>query len=190
MRASAKPSTARVVDFRFGSKADIGLAPVDVRSTPKSGHQRSEYRCPLCAKSRHRELGAHGCSERVAKANESCASLATASGVNPSAFAISAAGADMPKRSMPKITPLSPTQRDQPKVAAASMDMRAVTLGGSTSSRYDCGCLAKSVQHGMETTRVSMPCASSSFLVSSASETSDPVAIKTRSGDPVASAIT
>ena len=67
---------------------------------------------------------------------------------------------------------------------------RAVTSGGSTSSRYDCGCLAKSVQHGMETTRVSMPRPSSSFFVSSASETSDPVAIKTRSGDPFASAIT
>src|SRR5437763_15323562 len=65
--------------------------------------------------------------------------------MNPSAFAISAAGADMPKRSMPKATPLSPTQRDQPKVAAASIDMRAVTSGGSTLSRYDCGCLAKSV---------------------------------------------
>ena len=37
----------------------------------------------------------------------------------------------MPKRSIPKVTPLSPTQRDQPKVAAASMDMRAVTSGGS-----------------------------------------------------------
>jgi hypothetical protein len=64
----------------------------------------------------------------VAKANESCASLATASGVNPSAFAISAARADMPKRSIPKVTPLSPTQRDQPKV---SMDMRAVTWAWS-----------------------------------------------------------
>jgi hypothetical protein len=25
-------------DVRFGSKADIGLPPVDVRFTPKSGH--------------------------------------------------------------------------------------------------------------------------------------------------------
>jgi hypothetical protein len=28
----------RRVDFRFGSKADIGLVPVDVRYSPKSGH--------------------------------------------------------------------------------------------------------------------------------------------------------
>src|SRR5262249_24924273 len=70
------------------------------------------------------------------------------------------------------------------------LDLGCPIPGGRTSSRYDCGCLAKSVQHGMETTRVSMPCASSSFFVSSASETSDPVAIKTRSGDPFASAIT
>jgi hypothetical protein len=28
-------------DVRFGSKADIGLPPVDVRFTPKSGHWNS-----------------------------------------------------------------------------------------------------------------------------------------------------
>jgi hypothetical protein len=27
-----------MLDFRFGSKADIGLPPVDVRYSPKSGH--------------------------------------------------------------------------------------------------------------------------------------------------------
>jgi hypothetical protein len=31
----------RVGDFRFGSKADIGLALVDVRFTPKSGHRQT-----------------------------------------------------------------------------------------------------------------------------------------------------
>jgi hypothetical protein len=39
-----------LVDFRFGSKADIGLAPVDVRFTPKSGHggaARSRIRSTL-----------------------------------------------------------------------------------------------------------------------------------------------
>jgi len=34
---------------RFGSKAGIGLLPVDVRFTPKSGHCRVTVRCPLCA---------------------------------------------------------------------------------------------------------------------------------------------
>jgi hypothetical protein len=38
-------------DVRFGSEADIGLAVVDVRFTPKSGHCRTTLGCPLCAKS-------------------------------------------------------------------------------------------------------------------------------------------
>ena len=43
----------RPVNVRFGSKADIGLASVDVRFTPKSGHGRVLAECPLCAISRH-----------------------------------------------------------------------------------------------------------------------------------------
>jgi hypothetical protein len=38
-------------DVRFGSKADIGLAQVDVRFTPESGHCSAQSQCPLCAKS-------------------------------------------------------------------------------------------------------------------------------------------
>ena len=37
----------------FGSKADIGARPVNVRFTPKSGHRNSAAECPLCAKSGH-----------------------------------------------------------------------------------------------------------------------------------------
>jgi hypothetical protein len=40
------------LNVRSGSKADIGLAPVDVRYSPKSGHGRVLAECPLCAKSR------------------------------------------------------------------------------------------------------------------------------------------
>jgi hypothetical protein len=36
-------------NVRFGSKADIGLALIDVRFTPKSGHRSVQLRCPLCA---------------------------------------------------------------------------------------------------------------------------------------------
>src|SRR5262249_47726052 len=36
---------------RFGSKADIGARPIDVRLTPESGHHRVRSPCPLCAKS-------------------------------------------------------------------------------------------------------------------------------------------
>jgi hypothetical protein len=46
-------SKNRVLDFRFGSKADIGEGATDVRLTPKSGHWKSTVQCPLCAKSRH-----------------------------------------------------------------------------------------------------------------------------------------
>jgi hypothetical protein len=38
---------------RFGSKADIGEGPTDVRFTPKSGHWLSVSGCPLCANSGH-----------------------------------------------------------------------------------------------------------------------------------------
>jgi hypothetical protein len=38
-------------NVRCGSKADIGLAPADVRFTPKSGHCRATVGCPLCATS-------------------------------------------------------------------------------------------------------------------------------------------
>jgi len=36
-------------NVRFGSQADIGLTPVDVRYSPKSGHWRTSVGCPLCA---------------------------------------------------------------------------------------------------------------------------------------------
>src|SRR5690242_2565168 len=40
-------------DVRYGSLADMAGRICDVRFTPKSGHQLSARRCPLCAKSRH-----------------------------------------------------------------------------------------------------------------------------------------
>jgi hypothetical protein len=39
----------RTANFRFGSKADIGLSPVDVRYSPKSGHGRVLAECLLSA---------------------------------------------------------------------------------------------------------------------------------------------
>jgi len=40
-------------NVRFGSKADICSAQVDVRFTPNSGHVRCNSQCPLCANSGH-----------------------------------------------------------------------------------------------------------------------------------------
>ena len=42
-----------LADFRFGSKADICSAQVDVRFTLKSGHVRCKEGCPLSANSGH-----------------------------------------------------------------------------------------------------------------------------------------
>src|SRR5262252_7950108 len=56
---SNTPKTARwgrlsgLVDVRFGSKADIGVRPRNVRFTPESGHWNPVVECPLCAKSGH-----------------------------------------------------------------------------------------------------------------------------------------
>src|SRR6516165_7144037 len=44
---------AKCPEVRFGSKADIAASLINVRFTPKSGHQQSALGCPLCAKSRH-----------------------------------------------------------------------------------------------------------------------------------------
>jgi len=46
-------SNSKPAHVRFGSKADIGARPIDVRFTPESGHWNSAAKCPLCAKSRH-----------------------------------------------------------------------------------------------------------------------------------------
>jgi hypothetical protein len=35
----------------FGSKADIGLPPIDVRYSPKSGHWQARLKCLLSANS-------------------------------------------------------------------------------------------------------------------------------------------
>jgi hypothetical protein len=52
-----------MADVRFGSKADIGARPIEVRFTPESGHWNSIEECPVCAKSRHPALQAMaGCS--------------------------------------------------------------------------------------------------------------------------------
>jgi hypothetical protein len=43
----------QTADVRFGSKADIGVTPIDVRFTPKSGHGSEHLQCLLCAKRGH-----------------------------------------------------------------------------------------------------------------------------------------
>jgi len=42
---------SQVAHVRFGSKANIGARPNNVRFTPESGHGLSVSGCPLCAKS-------------------------------------------------------------------------------------------------------------------------------------------
>jgi hypothetical protein len=37
--------TSWIADVRFGSKADIGAPPINVRFTPKSGHWNSVLKC-------------------------------------------------------------------------------------------------------------------------------------------------
>jgi hypothetical protein len=48
-------------NVRFGSKADFGLAPVDVRFTPESGHSAALFRCPLWVKSGHQRPAGFVC---------------------------------------------------------------------------------------------------------------------------------
>src|SRR6516162_1821039 len=45
----ATHQSAELPDVCFGSKADIGVHPINVCFTPKSGHRGARTRCPLCA---------------------------------------------------------------------------------------------------------------------------------------------
>ena len=51
-KANIGPQSLQV---RSGSKADIDRSSRDVRFTPKSGHWRAIFRCPLSANSGHRQ---------------------------------------------------------------------------------------------------------------------------------------
>src|ERR1051326_7575321 len=106
----------------------------------------------------------------------------TLSTLNPSSRIATSPGADAPNRSRHTTSPDDPTYRSHPCLTPASTASRAVTAGGNTSSRYDCGCSSNSSQQGIDTTRAATPSASNFSLASSASETSDPVAIKISRG--------
>ena len=71
------------------------------------------------------------------------AASTTCSGVIPKCLKTSSATPEAPKLCMPIASPRSPIQRCQPNVAAASIETRALTDGGSTWSRYSAGCSAK-----------------------------------------------
>jgi hypothetical protein len=66
LQFTSRPNAVRYADFRpmflcdnavenvrFGSKADIAAAPINVRFTPESGHSAARSRCPLCANNGH-----------------------------------------------------------------------------------------------------------------------------------------
>ena len=43
-------------DVAYGSKAEIATSPGDVRFTPKSGHRKSRFKCPISVNSGHSEV--------------------------------------------------------------------------------------------------------------------------------------
>src|SRR5262249_3973786 len=108
----------------------------------------------------------------------------TWSTVKPSFFITTSPGAEAPKRSRPIEPPRSPTYFCQPSVTPASIESRAPAACGRTSSRYACGCLSKNGQHGIETTRVGMPSASSLSRPPAASWSSEPVPMRISRGFP------
>src|SRR5512147_2927300 len=119
---------------------------------------------------------------RVMDSANCFAAAVTVSTVKPNFSAITEAGADAPKRSMLMTRPLSPTYLCQPKATPASIARRLVTFGGSTLSRYDLVCASNTSQLGKLTTRARMLCLASSACAPTASETSEPVAIRMMSG--------
>ena len=83
---------------------------------------------------------------------------------------------EAPKCSMETIRPASPANWCHGSAMPASTETRAVTDGGSTDSRYALSCSSNHSTHGIDTTRVAMPSASSASRASTASCTSEPVA--------------
>src|SRR5215213_553526 len=114
--------------------------------------------------------------------NNARACFKTLSTLNPSSRNATSPGADAPNRSRHTTSPDDPTYRSQPCLTPASTASRAVTVGGNTSSRYSCDCSSNSSQQGIDTTRVGTLSASNFSRASSASETSDPVAIRITRG--------
>jgi hypothetical protein len=64
--AAEDAAAQRKIDFRFGSLADIGTKPNDVRFAPESGHVRCTRLCPLCANSGHSRMTAQKQKDRLA----------------------------------------------------------------------------------------------------------------------------
>ena len=65
---------------------------------------------------------------------------------------------------------------------AASTETRALTSRGSTESMYASSCSMNQSMDGTDTTRVAVPSDSSTFAASTAYWTSEPEAIRMRSG--------
>ena len=72
---------------RFGSKADIGLRPINVRFTSESRHRNSAAKCPLCANSGHMR-----CSENPYSITSLAATSSVCGTLRPSDLAVLAAG--------------------------------------------------------------------------------------------------
>ena len=72
----------------------------------------------------------------------------------------------------------------QPTVAPASTDTRAFTAAGMTDSRYSALCSSNHSRLGAETTDASMPSSASFRRASTATCSSDPVAMRITSGVP------
>src|SRR5712672_1876994 len=89
--------------------------------------------------------------------NSSRAAVSTVSGVNPNLFCNSLSGADAPNVRIPILFPAWPTYCDQPNVEACSTEILAVTLAGSTLSRYSGDCFSNISHEGMLTTRTLRP---------------------------------
>jgi AraC-like DNA-binding protein len=85
------------VDVRVGSKADIGLLPIDVRFTPESGHCRVTVGCLLCARSRHPVGDKADCEVHDRPPISGVISFLTLQGVNSQGRAQDLAGATMTK---------------------------------------------------------------------------------------------
>lgn len=117
-------------------------------------------------------------------ANNAFAFSTIFSTVKPNSLNSSSAGADSPNVVIPTIAPFRPTYLYQKSSIPASIATRRVTELGSTLSLYAGDCASKMSVEGIDTTRTFLPSARSLSADSTASCTSEPVAIRMISGSP------
>ena len=170
---SRRSSGWRSCPSRPSSEISARSSPVAISSRVMKSYQGLCPRAPSRTRGLSLAMGSLTCERERTRRTVS----ATCAAVKPNSSNSRSPGAEAPKWSRLTASPPSPSQRCQPKEVPASTLTRARRAGGSTSSRYASGWAANSSHEGRLTTRARTPSCPRRAAASSATDTSEPVAI-------------